>query len=272
MSIKFDDRPSLPLRLTTLGVVTLAIMYSTLLADTLGPGTDVASVSRRYQSLFTPAPFAFAIWGVIYGGFLAVCVASLLPSRRGMPIYDRIARPLMLANLLGALWIATFQGGFLVTSVVISIAMLVVAAWMFEIVSRTVEVGLARFALTAPFALFLGWMGVAVLANIGAALVANGYAGFGPGARASTVVALCIAAAASLAVGVRWRQFVVPAVVAWAAYAIAVADRNVDPPIATTAILIAAICSGAALWIGLRRTQVEQPRDAWPAMRGRRTG
>lgn len=270
MSIKYEERPSLPLRWATLFVVTLAIAYS-MLADSIGPGSaDIATVSRRYQSLFTPAPFAFAIWGLIYAGFIGVCIAGLLPSRRSMPIFDRLGPPLMLANVFGATWVAAFQSDLIVASVLLVLGSLVLAAWMFLLVTRATEIGMARFALTLPFALFLGWMCVATIANIGAALVAMGYAGAGGGARVTTVVALVVATAAGISIGARYRQFVVPAVVAWAAYAIAVADRHIDRTVATAAILAALACSIAAVVIGLRRAAYES--GTWPMVRGRRTG
>jgi hypothetical protein len=270
MSIKYDTGPSLPLRWAALVVVTLSIAYS-LFAEWIGPGADVATVSRRYQNLFTPAPFAFAIWTLIYAGFLGVCIAGLLPSRRSMPIFDRIAPPLMLANVFGATWIASFQSDLVFASLLLVLGMLLIAAWMFALVSRASDVGLARFPLTLPFALFLGWMCVATLANFGAAFVAMGYAGDSAGARALTVLALSIATVAGIGVGVRYRQFVVPAVVAWASYAIAVADRHVDRTVATVAILAALACSIAAIVIGLRRTSYTEA-SAWPMVRGRRTG
>jgi len=271
MSIRYDNGPSLPIRWTTLLVVTLAIAYS-VLADTLGPGVaDIATVSRRYETLFTPAPFAFAIWGLIYAGFLGVSIAALLPSQRAMTIYDRLGPPLVLANVFGATWVAAFQSDLIYVSVLLVLGMLLLAARMFALVSRAAEIGLARFVLTLPFALFLGWMCVATLANLGTALVAMGYAGSGAGARAMTMLALLVATLAGITIGVRYRQFVVPAVVAWSAYAIAVADRNADPMVATAAILAALGCSVAAVVLGLRRDAFGE-RSEWPVLRGRRTG
>lgn len=271
MTIKYDDGPSLPIRWATLVVVTLSIGYS-LLADTIGPGNaDVATVSRRYETLFTPAPFAFAIWGLIYGGFLAVAIAGVLPSRRSMPIFDRLGPPMMLANVFGATWVAAFQSDLIFASLLLVLGMLVLAARMFALVNRATEIGMAKFALTLPFSLFLGWMCVATLANFGAVFVAMGYAGSGAGARAMTVLALLVATSAGVTIGVRYRQFVVPAVVAWSAYAIAVADRHVDSTVATVAILGALVCSVAAIVLGLRRDALGE-QAPWPVLRGRRSG
>ena len=43
-------------------------------------GNSTAEVSRRYPTLFTPAPFTFAVWGVIYLLLGAFAVYQALPT------------------------------------------------------------------------------------------------------------------------------------------------------------------------------------------------
>ena len=44
--------------------------------DLLGEGT-IASVSSKYTNLFTPAGYAFSIWGLIYLSLIAFSVVQL---------------------------------------------------------------------------------------------------------------------------------------------------------------------------------------------------
>lgn len=240
-------------------VVALAIAYSNL-ADLISPwGRDIAEVSRRYQNLFTPAPYAFAIWGLIYGAFLAYCVVALLPSRRTMAIYDRLAAPLMLGNVLAALWVAVFRQAWMVASVAILAAVLVCAVVMLRRASAAVEAGKARFAITIPFALFAGWICVATIADVAATLVAYGWRGgvLQPGQW--TAVMLAVATGLGLSLGVGFRQFLVPAVVAWATAAIWVADRNLDRTAMLAAAIATVVCTAAAIVLALRRATTRRP-------------
>ncbi len=53
-------------------LITLAINY---LSNTgIFNGNTMATVSARYQNYFTPAGYAFSIWGVIYLGLLAFVI------------------------------------------------------------------------------------------------------------------------------------------------------------------------------------------------------
>lgn len=251
--------PTLLLRWLTLLVVVGAIAYSNL-ADVLATGgSDIATVSRRYDNAFAPAPYAFAIWGLIYGSFLVYCVVALLPSRRNMEIYDRLSVPVMLANVLGAVWVATFRHDLIVASVIVIVAMLALAWSMLVQASRCVDNGRARFALTVPFALFFGWISVATLANIAAVRVALGEQGGSFIELVWTAGLLATATALGLGVGVLQRQFIVPAVVAWAAAAIAVAAGTSDPAVATAAVVTSAVCGIAAVALAIHRAWFREP-------------
>ncbi len=247
-----DPRPP-SIRWITLAVVAICIAYSNLAQFIDVGGLDIATISDRYRSPFTPAPFAFAIWAIIYASFLWFCIVALLPSRRGVAIYDRLGPPLMLANVLGAAWITVFRLDWIVTSMVLILMMLALATVMFLRVSRATEAGRARLSLAVPFALFFAWICVATLANLAALMVAMNWTEGAREPQIWSVAALALATIVGLAAGIRHRQFLVPAVIAWAALAIAVADRTTDPPVMAAAIVTAVVCGIAALVIGLRR-------------------
>lgn len=250
---------SVTLRWLTLVVVAAAIAYSNLADVVAIGGSDIATVSRRYDNAFTPAPFAFAIWGVIYASFLAYCVVALLPSRRTMPIYDRLAVPVMLANVLGALWVAAFRHDMVFVALAVIVAMFAVAWSMLVLASRAVDTGRARFAITVPFALFFAWIAVATLANLSAARVAAGWTGGAFVESAWAVGLLVVATAIGLGVGVQRRAFLVPAVVAWATAAIAVAARGSESTVSTAAVVASVACGIAAAALAVHRAWFREP-------------
>src|SRR6187402_2329620 len=81
-----------------------------------GPGERVADVSARYANPFTPAGYAFAIWGLIYGATLAYAVFALLPRQLSVRLHDRVAPWLTLLNALAVVWVLSFSAGQLVLS------------------------------------------------------------------------------------------------------------------------------------------------------------
>ncbi|HWB78718.1 MAG TPA: hypothetical protein VG755_27320 [Nannocystaceae bacterium] len=241
------------LRWTTLGVVVLSIAFSSLVDLLPIGGVSVGTMSARYPTPFTPAPYAFAIWGFIYAAQIAYCVAQLLPSRRSEAVFDKLAPWVMASNVLCAAWVAVFRYELLGVSVAIIVATSATALAAFLVASAAVQRGGHRFVLTVPFAALLGWLCVATIADVALVLSSYGWQGGRLGPQGWTVTMLATAVAIGCAVGIGFRQFVVPAVVAWAACAIWVADRSTYPTAATAALAAAGIAGLVALMLALAR-------------------
>ena len=62
-------------------------------------GIQTGKISDKYFTLFTPAGYVFAIWGVIYLGMLAYMVYQALPSQRTNPRLRAIGWWYVLATL-----------------------------------------------------------------------------------------------------------------------------------------------------------------------------
>jgi hypothetical protein len=129
----------------------------------LGPPMD--EVSARYVSAFTPANYAFAIWGVIYTAFVLYGVQSLRIAQRREPAYDAIALPLVAANVLGTAWILAYTHGHLALAVALILASVVAGARMFRQAASFAPARNSRW-LRVPFSLYFGWITVAALACI----------------------------------------------------------------------------------------------------------
>jgi hypothetical protein len=210
----------------------------------VGHGT-MEELSAKYGSVFTPAGYAFAIWGVIYLAFLVYAIAQLRGRARGLALPDRLAKPFVAANLFGTAWIIAFQYERLVLSEVIILATLAVAATLYLRASQAVASGEVRPAWRWPFSLYLGWIVVANLACLGATLRALGSAA--PLDPAWAIVLLAAAVGVGVLVAVRYADALAPLVVSWAAVAIYVANRGSAPAVANTALVAAVIAAIAAI-------------------------
>jgi len=212
-------------------------------------GDTVGSVAQSYPSLFAPAPWAFSIWGLIYAAFLAWGVAGVLPRNYTVGLFDRIAPPLTLVNVLASLWIAVFEERLMVVSVAIIVLMLALACLMFVEAHRS---PLTRW-VTVPFALFLGWISVATIANVTILLVAQGWRGGPIGEPTLAAIMTSVAGLLGVVIAVRFRDFVVPAVIAWAATALYLANLGRSELAADIALGAAIVNAATAASVALSR-------------------
>jgi hypothetical protein len=208
---------------------------------------NVADTSARFPSLFTPASYTFAIWAVIYGATVAYGVLAITPAQLEVRLHDRVAPWLLLTNVLSMLWIGLFTSEQMGPSVLVILAMLTASFLAYSLASDHVHSeGLSQW-WRAPFALWLGWLAVASLANLSLAFVA---AGGMDSAFASPIWAcamLIVAAAVALGVNMAYGDAVVPLVVSWAATGIAVARWEDSTLVAVVAALVAL---KTLLWAG----------------------
>lgn len=158
----------------------LAMVFVNFLANYL-PINDknTGQLSNQYPNLFVPAPITFAIWGVIYLLLFVFCVKQskgLFSSH----LDEITSETVLLINfrfiitcILNAIWIFVWHYEYLGASVVV---MLLFLAQLIDINKRldTITIYLSnasRFAIKAPFGMYLGWICVATVANITAFLV-----------------------------------------------------------------------------------------------------
>ena len=131
-------------------------------------------------TLVAPAGPAFAIWSVIYLGLVAYAIWQALPSQAARPRQRAIGYWVLASLLLNAAWILSVQAGLLALSVAVIAALLAVLIVTFVRLQRE-PAGTTADAvlLDGTVGLYLGWVMVATVANIAAALVAAGFTGLG---------------------------------------------------------------------------------------------
>ena len=197
---------------------------------------SIAEVSARYESLFTPAPYAFAIWGLIYLGLTGYAIFALRDSQRKLAVHDWLAKGLVCYAGLGVAWAEIFRRDALGPSVTVILAMFAVGAMMFGIAKQAVWNGHFRAMVAAPFALFFGWISVAALANLAVWTESRGVIVTPEGRANFAVVMIGIAVALAIIVSRWYRDSIYPLVVIWASLAIWVAQRGENSLVANGAL------------------------------------
>ncbi len=253
---------------TALRVVTLVVVIANVAfnfaADHIGlAGDSVAEVSARYHNAFTPAGYAFAIWGLIYAGFLAYGIAQLLPRYRARAGFDTISAMLLGVNLLAMSWVAVFRHDELVLSSFIICLMLAAGIAMYERAFAFVAAGRPRTWLW-PSSLFLGWITVATMANFAELSVSRGFRGGAVGEAPWAMGFLIIASSIACVLALRLGDFVFPLVVAWAAIGIGVESGQPHSALALTAFICAGVLTLIASAVATTLLGPRHPDLRWP--------
>ena len=193
----------------------------TLFVNTLGAlglinGFSQKQISDMYVTLITPSPATFGIWSVIYSLLLISVIVMIV--KKGDSYYqsaiDEIAALFRISCILNIAWIVAFSYvqielstlfilGFVITLSIICLKL------------RKIQVG-KRFLLPLTFGLYTGWLLIASVVNIAAALVKLKWNGFGIGNDIWAVIILIIAVILVFILLRKNRNAVFPLPIAWA--------------------------------------------------------
>lgn len=214
-------------------------------------GRTTGGVSDSYPTLFSPAPFTFAVWGVVYlllGGFV---VFQALPER-GAEKRLVVARPLfVLSSIVNVFWLISWHALALPLSELLMVMLLGVLILLYLRVGvwREPKQGAQRWWVDLPISVYLGWISVATIANTAILLVSLGVDG-GAWAPFVTVVMVVTALGLGLAAVVIRRDAGYALVVAWGLVGIAAARAgNVlpDTTVGAAAVIAAGVLGVAAV-------------------------
>lgn len=145
-------------------------------------GVTIGDISTRYENLFTPADYAFAIWGFIFLSLLGYSVFQVYRaffSTKKSPFIEHTGYWFAIANVLNAFWVVAFTYDYIGISVLIMIGILIS---LLQVILRTnMEKWDAPISIIAfvwwPICFYSGWIAVASIANIASFLVKLGMAG-----------------------------------------------------------------------------------------------
>ena len=225
-------------------VITIIVNY---LSNTgIFNGNTMSTVSAKYQNLFTPAGYAFSIWGLIYLfllGFIIYQARSRSNESDSSDTVSQIGWWFVISCGANSLWVVAWLYGYIGISVLL---MLTLLFSLLQIILRTdMEMYEAPFKRIAfvwwPFCFYAGWITVATIANIAAYLTKLDWNGFGIGETSWAIMMICIAGL--IALFVTWsrnlREFAI--VVIWGLVAVAVANWNTEQSVSVAALAVSSI-------------------------------
>ena len=204
--------------------------------------TTIGEISGKYDNLFTPASYAFAIWGLI---FLLLLAYSIFQIRRAYfsdkksEFIEQTGYWFTLANVLNATWVFAFVYDYTGLSVLIMFGIL------FSLIKIILNTNMERWDAPIeilafvwwPVCIYSGWIAVATIANISAYLTKVGWSGFGLGEQEWAIIMLIVAMTLNIVMVWKRNMPEFAAVGIWALFAIFIRHQNSMDFIAKTALL-----------------------------------
>ena len=204
-------------------------------------GKTIANVSNLYHNLFTPAGYAFSIWGSIYLlliGFVFYTGRSLFnPSKNEADDFvGKIGGWFVVSCLANCAWIVTWLYGFTGFSVIVLliafISLLIILLEALKYHSSTSQ----KWFINFPFQIYAGWVSVALIAAISAWLTKIGWNGWGISEVNWTIILIIIATLIHLFMTWKKNAPILALVAVWALIAIAIANKSGNQEIYLSAL------------------------------------
>lgn len=225
--------------------LTVNILASTLPLN----GQNTGEISDRFNVFFVPAGYVFAIWGVIYIGWIAFAIYQALPGQKESPRLRKLGYLFALSGLLNAAWLFCWHYNQFGLSVLVMLGLLglLIASYLRLDVGRT-PVGTAeKWSVDVPFSIYLGWISVATIANVTSWLYFINWNGFGIAPEVWAVIMLLVASLVGVMMALTRRDSAYLFVFAWSFAGIALKQAAV-PMVAYTAWAAAVVALGLAVY------------------------
>ncbi len=229
------------------GVALIATIFINYLSNTGAiNNTTIGELSDGLKSLFTPAGYAFAIWGFIYLlllGFIVYQGRSLFVKVRNDDFVLKTGWWFVISCVANCAWIFAWLYGYTGVSCIIIFIQLfslikIVLNNAMELNDEPISV---IFFLWWPFVFYSGWVTVASIACVSSYLTKIGWDGFGISDIIWTVIMLVVAMVVNLLVIYKRNMREFALVGAWALIAIAIANYPEQMPIVYVASVAAGI-------------------------------
>lgn len=196
-------------------------------------GNTMGIVSAKYSNYFTPAGYAFSIWGLIYIGLFGFVIYSwkgLFKKTLDSSIPTKIGWWFVISCIANSLWVMAWLYEYLAASVVIMIFLLfTLLKIVLKFDDHTHKNTLAtRLFIIGPFSIYAGWISVALIANIAAWLTSIGFEGWGISAINWTIIMIIIGGAVNIFMIFKRTLVLFGLVGVWALIAISEANRSVS--------------------------------------------
>ena len=203
--------------------------------------TTVGEVSNKYFNLFTPASYAFAIWGIIFLALIAYGIYQIkiaFFSEKSGKFIEDTGYWFIITNVLNCIWVFVFAYDYIGISVLIMIGIL------FSLMKIILNTNMEREQVSTsdyifgqfPIGIYSGWIAVATIANVSAYLAKLQWDGAFLSEANWAITMIVIATALYLIIIFKRNILEFAAVGIWALFAIYIRHQNEYQNIAYTAI------------------------------------
>jgi len=231
-------------RLAVLNFISVILIIAVSYTSQIGiiNGNTMGSLSAEYYNLFTPAGYAFAIWGVIFLSLLAFSGYQLFQAfsaKNDLEFLRKSGYWFLIANLANAAWVFTWLYEF--TGLSVLLMFLILFSLIKIILNTNMERWDASLKVVAfswwPICLYSGWIAVATIANVSAYLAQIDWTAPFFGEELWTVIMIAIAVFLNIAMIWRRNMREFAAVGVWALIAIYFRHFDEIPIIAYSALI-----------------------------------
>ena len=211
--------------ISTLIALTVNILASALPLN----GQNTGEISDRFQVYFVPAGYVFAIWFLIFIGWLVFAVYQFLPAQKESPRLRRLGYLFAISGLVNAAWLFAWHYNYFVLSVLLMLTLLglLIASYLRLDVNRVSVSRSERWSVDIPVSIYLGWITVATVANITSWLYSVDWNGFGISAPVWAVIMIVVASIVGLLMALTRRDAAYLFVLVWSCIGIAVKQADV---------------------------------------------
>lgn len=235
--------------IATLGVIFINYLAATGAINNVTPEV----ISDKYQTILTPAGYAFSIWSLIYLGVIAFSIYQLLPSQRENPHLKSVRTLYILSCAANCGWIFLWHYDYIVGALG-AILILLASLFLISVKLTGAKSSAETWFAKIPFSIYFGWVTAASLLNFSIALVYLGIMPTGNGARVLGVVLIAIAVVFGILMRFKFGLPAHPLAVAWALTAIAVANGGETAIVVSCAIGVIVLLLSALSFIFMPET------------------
>ncbi len=240
---------------TNVAAVVLTVVVNGLANALPLNGQQTGEISDRFPVFFVPAGYVFSIWGLIYLGLIAFAVYQALPAQRTNERLRRIGYWFALSCLANSAWIFCWHYNLFPLSLGVMLVLLtsLVMIYLGLAGGRARAGTLERWAVDAPFSVYLGWITVATVANVTDVLYYLKWPGWGIAPEIWAALMILAASAICLAVIFRQHDAGYALVLVWALAGIAVKQGSRSQIVSVGGVAMAVVILAALLVVQGRR-------------------
>ena len=184
-------------------------------------GITTGDVSDSFPNLFAPTGLTFSIWGLIYLLLAAYTLYQfgLFQQDKGASkagLFTRIGVLFSISSVANALWIFAWHYYSIALSLLLMLVLLVCLIMINLALDKEQLSSSDKFFIRLPFAVYLGWITVATVANVTSLLVYSGWNAFGIDEQVWTVIIIAVGLIIGAATTLRFRSYAYGLVIIWA--------------------------------------------------------